>query len=191
MREFESMKKLLLSIIQYYIDYGYCHVQFIKYPEHKQDKYSAIDKKLSEKFNTDLNKGQRAYRKRKKQANAIALRCREVCLIMHTNGQNNWNEKFTDIREQTLQIPFGDTVKIDLKIIEGKGYVKYSKRSYQDIKEIIKDLARCVPIWKHKAELKKIKNLPAVRRQMHLQKEHLFDLYKRECKRHGKKPFML
>jgi len=191
MREFESMKKLLLSVIQYYVDNGYCYVQFVKYPENKKDKWLAIDKKLSEKFNTDLNKGQRAYRKRKKQANAVALRCREVCIIMHTNGSHNWDEKFTDIREETLQIPFGNIVKIDLKIINGKGYVKFNKRSYQNLKEIIKDLARNAPTWKHLAELKKIRHLPAVRREMHQQKKHLFDLYRKECKRHGRKVSML
>lgn len=191
MREFESMKKLLLSVIQYYVDSGYYYVQFVQYPSNKKDKWTAIDQKLSKKFNTNLNKGQRAYKKRKKQANAVVLRCRNVCLIMHTNGSNNWNEKFTDLRENTLQIAFGDVVKIDLKITKGKGHVKFNKRSFQDIKEIIKDLARNSPTWKHLQELKKIRHLPAVRREMHQQKQHLFELYRKECKRHGKKPFML
>ena len=191
MREFESMKKLLLSVIQYYVDNGYCYVQFVPYPESKKDKWSAIDKKLSKKFNTDLNKGKRAYKKSKGKANAVALRCKDVCLVMHTNGSYDWNEKFTDIREQTLQIPFGDIVKIDLKIIDGKGHVKFNKRSYQDMKEIIKNLARNTPSWKHLEELKKIRRLPAVRREMHQQKKHLFDLYKKECKRHGRKVSML
>ena len=59
------------------------------------------------------------------------------------------------------------------------------------MKEIIKDLARNTPSWKHLSELKKIRHLPVVHREMHQQKKHLFEIYRKECKRLGRKPFML
>ena len=191
MKEFETLKKLLLALIQYYLDNGYYYCQLITYPQKKVDKWPQIDKKLSTKFSLALNKGQRAYKKRKREANAIGLRYKNICLILHTYGSHEWDEEFIDLRKKTLKLPTGTVVSVDLSIKDGKGNIKFNKRNYQDLKEIIKDLAKNISTWKHKNELEKIRHLPAVRRRMHLQKEHLFELYKKECRRHGKKPYVL
>ena len=191
MKEFETLKKLLLALIQYYLDNGYYYCQLINYPQKKIDKWQLIDKKLSDKFGLELNKGQRAYKKRKKQANAIGLRYKGICLILHTYGSNEWDEGFINLKERTLTIPTGTVVTIDLSIKDSKGKIKFNKRSYQDLKEIVKDFAKNTSTWKQKNELEKIRHLPAVRRQMHRQKEHLFELYQKECRRHGKKPYTL
>ena len=96
-----------------------------------------------------------------------------------------------------VTVELGSVVKIVIGIhevvnekgrIKYQGTVKFEKRSYQDLKAIVKDVAKNpLPLIRNR-EIKKIKNLPAVRRRMHIQKDHLIELYRRECKRHGRSP---
>jgi len=198
MRVFETYQTLIMAMIQYYLDHGYFYIQYFHYPESKQDKWAFLDAKLTQKFSLDLNKAQRHYRKNRKIANVAGLRCKSLCLLLHTNGTKSWDEKeesFTDLRVKPLTVPLGKVVNIQLGIQNatenGKtktvGMVKFEKRSYQGLKEIVKSTATMLP-KQQIIEMKMIKNLPAVRRRMHLQKEHLLELYRSECKRHGRKP---
>ena len=198
MRIFETYQTLILALIQYYLDNGYFYIQCFHYPESKQDKWASLDAKLTGKFSLDLNKAQRHYRKNRNIANVVGLRCRGLCLLLHTPGAKSWdesNESFTDLRIKPLTIPLGKVVNIQLSLQEVTknektkivGMVKFEKRSYQGLKEIVKSTATMLP-KQQIIEMKMIKNLPAVRRRMHLQKEHLLELYRSECKRHGRKP---
>lgn len=200
MRVFETYQKLILALIQYYLDYGYFYIQIVHYPIDKQDKWVSIDAKLSGKFSLDLNKAQRHYRKNKKIANVVGLRCKNLCLLLHTNGEKSWDEsreKFTDLRINSKVIPLGRVVNIELSLqkkSDGKktkfvGHVKFEKRSYQGLKQIVKSTAQA-SVKQQIIEMKMIKGLPAIRRRMHLQKEHLLELYRSECKRHGRKPMV-
>ena len=151
MKEFESLQKLLLALIQYYMMNGYFYIQIVKYPESKMNKYKKIDKKLSKKFSLDINKGQRAYRRRKKLANYIGIRYRNICLILHTNGLADIkNENFIDLRKSSAILDFGSVVKLELKFEEDEFIVKYHKRSYQNLKEIIKQISSNAKVWQHK-----------------------------------------
>jgi len=192
MRVFDHLQDMLKSTIQYYTENGYSYIQIVYYPENKEDRWHQIDTKLTKKFRLDLNKGQRAYRKRKKQTNFAGLRYKNICLILHTPGSFDLEgETFVDMRQKNVLLDVGSVVKVELKIVDGVGAIKYEKRSYQDLKEIVKQIAANPKVWQHKKELEKIKHLPAVRRKMHLQKDHLFELYKQECKKHNQKPFTL
>lgn len=192
MIELESLQKLLLSLVQYYMLNGYYYMQIVHYPTKKEDKWTKIDAKLSKKFSLNINKGQRAYRRRKKQANFAGLRYKNICFLLHTKGLIDIeNEDFIDLREAKAILDFGSVVKIELKFEGNTFIVKYQKRSYQDLKEIIKQIASNSKVWQHKNELLKIKSLPAVRRKMHLQKEHLIQLYEQECRKHNRKAYKL
>jgi hypothetical protein len=192
MKEFESLLDMLKSLIQYYTENGYYYIQIVDYPVEKKDKWHAIDAKLTKKFKLDLNKGQRAYQRRKKVANFVGLRHKNMALILHTPGSFDLEgEQFVDMRQKSVLLDVGSVVRVELSIENGTGSVKYHKRSYQDIKEVVKQIAANPKVWQHKKELEKIKRLPAVRRRMHLQKEHLFELYKNECQKHNRKPFAL
>ena len=198
MRIFETYQTLILALIQYYLDNGYFYIQCFHYPESKQDKWASLDAKLTGKFSLDLNKAQRHYRKNRNIANVVGLRCRGLCLLLHTPGAKSWdesNESFTDLRIKPLTIPLGKVVNIQLSLQQQTedaktktvGMVKFEKRSYQGLKEIVKSTALKSP-KQQVIEMKMIGSLPAVRRRMHLQKEHLFELYRSECKKHGRKP---
>jgi hypothetical protein len=192
MRIFDNLQDMLKAVIRYYTENGYYYVQIVDYPFKKEGKWNQIDTKLTKKFGLHLNKGQRAYRKRKKLSNFAGLRYKNLCLILHTKGYYDLeNEHFVDMRSSSVLLNVGSVVKIELSIENDTGSIKFNKRSYQDMKEIVKQIASNPKTWQHKTELEKIKRLPAVRRKMHIQKEHLFELYKKECKKHNRKAFML
>jgi len=151
MREFESLQKLLLSLVQYYLSNKYFYIHLFHLINRARDKYKKIDKKLSKKFSLNINKGDRQRRRSTGLANYAGLRYKNICLILRTDGfLDVKNENFIDMQESSAILDFGSVVKLELKFEEDEFIVKYHKRSYQNLKEIIKQISSNAKVWQHK-----------------------------------------
>lgn len=169
----ESLWKFEQNIIKR-ANSGYIYCAMVNYPLKKQDKWTAIDKKLTKKLNLGLTRSQRAYRKKKKIANYFACRFRSCVFLQKTLGESleSDDECWQNIAVKPIQLKI--TVHLELTVgfypnLSKKCVIKLSKQCFRDLKA----LAKLGSDRKDKRIYKQLKDLPAVSHPFHLQKEKL------------------
>ncbi len=156
---------------------GYIYCSVVNYPEHKKDKWTAIDKKLTKKLNLGLTRSQRAYRKKKKIANYFGCRLGSCVFLQKTLGESlqEDDELWQNIAVKPIQLKISEHLELEIGFYPNFGkkcVIKLSKQCFRDLKA----LARLGNARKDKRIYKQLKDLPAVTSVFHKQKEKLLQL---------------
>lgn len=156
---------------------GYIFAFSFQYPERKREKWSWIDKKLSKKLELDINRNQRAYRKKKGIANYFGCRYLSAVVIQKTKGESipNDDEIYQDITKKPLKIKISEHLELELGFYANfgeKAVVKLSKQCYRELKA----LAKLGSDTKDARIFKQLSDLPAVTAPFHKQKEKLLKI---------------
>lgn len=128
-----------LQQIVYLVGRGYTEYFLIDYPEQKKDRFLSIDKKLIDKYQCDLTKDQKHYRKRKGFANFTILRWSNKMIMLKTPGEIHSkikaDDKFFGIKETPILIRLTDKVSFEIKLDkEGSLSVYFDKETYKEIR---------------------------------------------------------
>jgi len=158
---------------------GYFYAVSMNYPLKKSGKWLSIDKKLTKKYLLDLNRNQRAYRKRKSEANYFGARYGSAVILQRTIGNdiNGDDEKWQDIAQKPLKIRISEHLELEIGFWPNFGdkcCVKLSKKCYQELKA----LAKLGHDQKNPRIYKQLSDLPAVTAPFHKQKETLLKIAK-------------
>jgi len=127
---FEDIKSLSKQIMRY-AGNGYKYIQVSTIPENKIKKISKIDEKITRRYNTDLTTYQRQYKRRKNQANFIALRYKRTIIVLKTDGETEIEDKFIDILGSVLSFDY-------LKIVLYKD--ERNKMTFRLDRDILRDI---------------------------------------------------
>lgn len=88
---------------------GYEEYCLIIYPIEKEHKFSAIDQKMIEKYNANLNKDKTYYRKTKKIANFKFIRYNNIGILFKSKGELEKNiiidDAFVHVKKEKIMIP--------------------------------------------------------------------------------------
>ena len=130
-----NIMKIYSDLIQF-IDYvvnaisngKYLYYQINYIPENKavnEDYLKNLDKKLSNKYNTNLNKNERLNLRRKGIARHLSVRYNNIIIILRTPGETEIaiNEKWKDIRKEKINLKISENVTY----LIGLGQSKASK----------------------------------------------------------------
>lgn len=174
---------------------GYRHYCFVQYPEHKQDKFKKIDKKLIKRYEADMQKNQLWRNKKEGNANFKFLRFEtNAVILMATSDFKNRNTKtkegiiidddFLSIEQKPLTLEFGKELSLRIHTLNGKVTMSMSQKMFRNKKaEFLELAARKKPnlaIY----EFGKLNGIPTYRGNF-LQKMELLDVLVTELKRHN------
>ena len=117
-------------LILNYVGNGYQEIQVSTVPEKKRQKITMIDAKITKKYQTDLTRGQRQYRKKKGICNYVALRYNYTILVLKTPGEipkEIKKEEFGHILKTKIQFEF-----LGIEIVHDKeGYSFKLTKKYE------------------------------------------------------------
>jgi hypothetical protein len=156
MLEFKELSPFFKALINY-IGNGYTYYQVSYIPQKKAHKKAHILAKLSKKYNTQLTKWQRQYRKRKGLANYQVFNLKSVVVVLKTPGEDETGENWQKF--PILPVNFG---VLELEIIKDerdKITVKISKNLLKEIKANIREAFKKRDGRKFHYEMKKLYNL--------------------------------
>ena len=159
----------LIQFIDYVINsisngkYLYYQINYI--PENKavnEDYLKNLDKKLSNKYNTNLNKNERLNLRRKGIARHLSVRYKNIIILLKTIGATELatNEKWKDIRKEKINLKISENVTYCIglgqakasknKTLESKITVTLSKETLNLIK------LSCLDAIRYKKSIKKL-----------------------------------
>lgn len=159
----------LIQFIDYVVNaisngkYLYYQINYI--PENKavnEDYLKNLDKKLSNKYNTNLNKNERLNLRRKGIARHLSVRYKNIIIILRTPGETEVakNEKWKDIRKEKINLKITENVTYCIglgqakasknKTLESKITVTLSKETLNLIK------LSCLDAIRYKKSIKKL-----------------------------------
>lgn len=108
--------------IVYLVGRGYKEYCLVLYPTGKEHKYKNIDEKLISKYQCDLNKNQRYYRKQKGYANYIFLRYKGIAIILKTGGKIhskiNEDDVFLEVSKQPIPIEISENMTLEIRVAQ-------------------------------------------------------------------------
>lgn len=126
-----------LQQIVYLIGRGYKSFCIVNYPIEKKHKYKDIDRKLIGKYQCDLNKNQKYYRKQNGYANYSFLRYKNIAIVLKTDGNNHskikGNDVFLDVNNNPISIRITDWTVFEIKYVAKRISVYLSRESYENI----------------------------------------------------------
>lgn len=185
----------LLQQIVFLVTQGYSYFHVAQYPENKRDKWDKIDKKLIEKYQTNLTRSQRYRNKEKRNANFWFLRYESVAIILMATTDFKGaktqarpgiviDDQFFDIHKKDMKINIGKMSSFKVHSIDGKITVSMTNQMFTDIKIKLLEVAKTKDLKKTQFEFHKLNGLPAWA-GINKQKFQLLDLVVQELKRHN------
>jgi hypothetical protein len=155
----------LIQQLVYLLGRGYYYWCLMYLSESKRDRWHKTDQKLINKYQMDISKHQRSYRKKKGISNFYYLRWEHIAVMLHTEGTlpENYDDKFFDIRNTKLTLRIGpfsavtisyekDTRKKKAKKKGGKRVkgekrknvivVRLEKECYRNLKAELREVAQ-------------------------------------------------
>ena len=125
--------------IQFYVSRGYTEYHLVKYPEHKQDKFLKIDRKLIEKYNANLNKDKAYYNKKENYSNFKFLRHGDTAIILKSKGKLRKNivldDAFQSVENEKIAIQIGEKATLVIGYNdETKVTVFLDKKTYREVR---------------------------------------------------------
>lgn len=112
-----KIKDDIIQFIDYILNcvsngkYLYYQLSYIP-PEKAQNKefLAKLDSKIKEKYQTNKNKNQRLYLRRQDKARFIAVRYKNILIVMRTEGafEIGKNEKWMDIRKNKIELKISE-----------------------------------------------------------------------------------
>lgn len=124
--------------VHHLMNFGYTNYFIGTYPIKKKQRFLEIDKKLISKYNMNLSKDRKYYRKKKDLCNYVFLRSREFYIILKTTGKDDIevDDNFVSIFEKPLSIPVSDRLLLTIfRDGRKKITVKIEKESFREIRE--------------------------------------------------------
>nr|WP_181726079.1 hypothetical protein [Planococcus sp. (in: firmicutes)]QJS06174.1 hypothetical protein [Planococcus sp. (in: firmicutes)] len=178
---------------------GYRHYCFVNYPEHKQDKFTKIDKKLIRRYETDMQKNQLWRNKKEGNANFKFLRYENMAIIlMATNnfqGRKTQTKEgveidddFLSIDKKPLILEFGKETSLKVHSVNGKMTMSMSSLMYKNKKAELLEVAAKKSVKLALYEFGKLNGIPTYSGNFNQRKE-LLDILVDELKRHNVKVF--
>jgi len=144
--EVDSWQGLLQQMVNY-VSQGYTKYCAVEYPEHKREKFPAIDRKLIEKYRADSSKDQRSRLKKKGIANFVFLRWDRYAWILQSPGRIRDDILYDDILRSLPERPLEVRVSPEMSLLVGrygKGggiSVKMTPETYREIKAGLREVA--------------------------------------------------
>lgn len=185
MKKVENIKDFCRNILSY-VGAGYSDYKINVIPEKKAAdalKVSRIQKKIIEKYDTDLTKDQRYYKKSKGYANYGSIYFKNKIYLFRTSGERVETENFQEVPDQlTLEISEYLTL-ILFRDERGKFTFKMSKGTFRKIKEKIRIALIKKDGRSFHFEINKLRGLPTYR-GIELQKNQLKKWIKKEQKKY-------
>jgi len=154
--------KNYIYIILNNVSKGYWYFSQFQYPEKKKEKWLLIDKKIIEKYQTNIGKDKRYRRKKKNLANYRFFRWENQCILLRTEGTQirEDDEKWKKLEgKEKILIIVGNT-EFEIKNINEKFSVKLSKNTFKKIKAEIRNKLEKKLINQALFEIEKLSNLP-------------------------------
>ena len=154
--------KNYIYVILLNVSKGYWYYSQFRYPERKKEKWLLIDKKIIEKYQTNITKDQRYRRKKKNLANYRFFRWENQCILLRTEGTQirEDDEKWKKLEgKEKILIIVGNT-EFEIKNINKKFSVKLSKNTFKEIKAEIRNKLEKKLVNQALFEIEKISNLP-------------------------------
>ena len=104
MKKSETLNDFVLNVIKY-LGSGYKYYKVVKIPRKKLHKTHRILEKIGNKYQTNLTRGKRQYRRKKNIANYSAINFRDTIVILRTSGEHTDKEKeFKTFKNLTVEI---------------------------------------------------------------------------------------
>lgn len=154
--------KNYIYIILNSVSQGYWYYSQFRYPERKKEKWLLIDKKIIEKYQTNITKDQRYRRKKKNLANYRFFRWNEQCILLKTEGERILadDEPWSKLQGKNKIIIPVNSIIFEIQEINKKFSVKISKKNLKEIKTSIKIKLEKKLINQAIYEIEKLSNLP-------------------------------
>lgn len=135
--EIGTWQGFLQQIVDY-VNKGYWYHCLTNYPEKKREKWRDIDRKLVYKYNGNYDKWTNYFRKRNGIANFAILRWQNKCVMLHTLGEIDVEDKenmdvFFDIRQKPLILPISDSITFKI-LLTHKTEVYFDRDCYRNLK---------------------------------------------------------
>jgi hypothetical protein len=157
----------LLQLLVNYTSLGYTKYCEVEYPERKRDRFSAIDRKIIEKYHADSSKDQRSRLKKKGFANFVFFRWDRYAWILQSPGKVRDDVVYDDIFHSFTSRPIVVRAGQETHLVvghfgrSGGVSVKMAAETYRNVKAGLMEVAssgdrsRCV------REFDKLNGLPA------------------------------
>jgi len=153
--EVNSWQGLLQQLVNY-TSLGYTKYCEVEYPERKRGQFSAIDRKIIEKYHADSSKDQRSRLKKKGFSNFVFMRWDKFAWILQSPGKVREDIPYDDIFHSMTGRPIEVRVGPEaLLVVDFFGSnngvsVKMSRETYRDIRAgfmeaaVTGDRSRCI-----------------------------------------------
>jgi len=157
----------LLQLLVNYTSLGYTKYCEVEYPERKRDRFSAIDRKIIEKYHAESSKDQRSRLKKKGYANFVFFRWDRYAWILQSPGVVRDDIVYDDIFHSFTRRPIVVRAGQETHLVVGRFgrnggvSVKMATETYRNVKAGLMEVActgdrsRCV------REFDKLNGLPA------------------------------
>jgi len=157
----------VLQLLVNYTSLGYTKYSEVEYPERKRDRFSAIDRKIIEKYHADSSKDQRSRWKKKGYANFVFFRWDRYAWILQSPGKVRDDIVYDDIFHSFTSRPIVVRAGQETRLVvghfgrNGGVSVKMATETYRNVKAGLMEVActgdrsRCV------REFDKLNGLPA------------------------------
>ena len=143
MKYFIDKWQAFVQQIVYLVGRGYKEYCVVLYPAQKEHKYKNIDEKLIKKYQCDLNKNQKYYRKQKGYANYVFLRYEGIAIILKTKGEihskTNEDDVFLDVLRNPISIELSSNMCLEIKIAQERVKNEIGKDKKSGKKVILKE----------------------------------------------------
>ena len=181
--------KNYIYVILLNVSKGYWYYSQFRYPERKKEKWLLIDKKIIEKYQTNITKDQRYRRKKKNLANYRFFRWENQCILLKTEGEKlpNDDEPWSKLQGKNKIIIPVNSIIFEIQEINKKFSVKISKKSLKEIKTSIKIKLEKKLINQAIYEIEKLSNLPNYQ-FLKKQKKEIYKFFITEYKIHMGNP---
>lgn len=134
-------------------------------PRKKRDRWHLSDRKLIQKYGSELNKFQRARRKSKGLMNFYYLRWSSLAIIMHTTGDLDpsvqMDDEFKDARKMPLSIQVSDLVKLNVYQHGGRWTVRLAHDTFRGHKAELAEVAKTKNVFRMVETFNRLNGYPA------------------------------
>ena len=157
----------VLQLLVNYTSLGYTKYCEVEYPERKRDRFSAIDRKIIEKYRAESSKDQRSRLKKKGYANFVFFRWDRYAWILQSPGKVRDDIVYDDVFHSFTRRPIVVRAGQEMRLVVGRYgrnggvSVKMATETYRNVKAGLMEVAttgdrsRCV------REFDKLNGLPA------------------------------
>ena len=160
----DSWQAFIQQIV-YLVGRGYDQYCLILYAEKHRHKYEDIDKKLIDKYQCNLNKDQKRYRKQKGYENYSFLRYKETAIILKTKGKTHerikGNDEFELVKNQCISIRISDWITLEVRNVQDRVSVYLSDDTYREIKNTCLDHLEMKNYTKMRVTFMNLNGIPA------------------------------